>query len=354
MMRFHWLGFDPSRKLSAEEAVELAARMGELTKAGLPLGPGLRALAGELPGHRLPRVLRAMADRLDAGDDLAATIETEGRGLPPSLRGLVLAGIHSGRLSEVLEEYVDLQRSQWELRRRVWLSLAYPLVLLVAMTLMAILCKYLIVNEFKKIFDDFQTELPALTKVIISGAGPFALSLVILAGLLVLVPLMLWLAPHVSWVWLVLNRVPMVGPLLRWRHLSQFSRLMGLLLEQQVSLPDALRLTAAGLRDARLAQGCCGAANDVESGRSLGESLAARRQFPASLIPMIQWGQQSPALAEAFRAAAEMFEGRVRAQGTLLESVLLPIMLLVIVTFTGFFVIAMLLPLVSLITRLSS
>ena len=117
----------------------MAARVAELTKAGLPLGPGLRALAGELPGRRLPHVLRAMADRLDAGVDLAATIEAEGRRLPTCLRGLVLAGIHSGRLAEVLEEYVDLQRSQLELRRRVWLSLAYPLVLLLAMTLLAIL-----------------------------------------------------------------------------------------------------------------------------------------------------------------------------------------------------------------------
>ena len=43
---------------------------------------------------------------------------------------------------------------------------------------------------------------------------------------------------------------------------------------------------------------------------------------------MIQWGQRAPALPDAFRAAAEMFEGRVRAQGTLLETMLLPIMFL--------------------------
>ncbi len=156
-----------------------------------------------------------------------------------------------------------------------------------------------------------------------------------------------------GWVWPVLYRLPMVGPLLRWSHLAQFARLMGLLLEQDVSLPDALRVTAAGLRNANLARGCCRVADDVEQGRPLDESLAARRQFPASLIPMIQWGQQAPALADAFRAAAEMFEGRVRSQGTLLETMLLPIMFLAIVIFVGFFVIAMFLPLISLITRLS-
>jgi type II secretory pathway component PulF len=83
------------------------------------------------------------------------------------------------------------------------------------------------------------------------------------------------------------------------------------------------------------------------------ESIAAHRQFPASLVPVVEWGQRAPALAEAFRAAAEMFEGRVRSQGTLLESLLLPVMLLAIIAFVGAFVIAMFLPLISLIQKLS-
>ena len=69
--------------------------------------------------------------------------------------------------------------------------------------------------------------------------------------------------------------------------------------------------------------------------------MAAKRQFPASMIPVVEWGQRAPALPDAFRAAAEMFEGRVRSQGSLLEAILLPIMFLVIVAFVGMFVVAM-------------
>jgi type II secretory pathway component PulF len=68
---------------------------------------------------------------------------------------------------------------------------------------------------------------------------------------------------------------------------------------------------------------------------------------------MIRWGQKAPALPDAFRAAAEMFEGRVRSHGTLLESMLLPIMFLVTIVFVGFVVTALFLPLISLITNLS-
>jgi type II secretory pathway component PulF len=354
MTSFRWPGFDASQRLSTEEAVELASRVAELTKAGLPLGDGLRAMADELPGRRLPRVLRALAEQLDAGVDLAAAIDAQGRRLPACLRGLVLAGIHSGRLAEVLEEYADIERGRLDLRRRLWLCLSYPLVLLAMLTGLSFLMSLYIVTEFKRIFMDFGTDLPPITQLVIHGIGPLSWFLLILVIAFFLIPFMFRLGMATRWTWPVLHRLPLLGPLLRWGQLVQFSRLMGLLLDQQVPLPDALRLAAAGLRDANLAHGCRGAADDVQSGRSLCDSLASRRQFPPSLIPVIEWGQNIPALPDAFRAAAEMFEGRVRSRGTILEVMLLPVMLLVISTFVGFVVIALFMPLISLITKLSN
>ncbi len=128
---------------------------------------------------------------------------------------------------------------------------------------------------------------------------------------------------------------------------------MGLFLDQQVPLPDALRLTAAGLPDANLARSCNRVANSVEKGGALDEGLASQQQFPATLIPMVRWGQQTAALPDAFRAAAEMFGGRLRSQGTLLEAILLPITIVTIITLAGIFIVAMMLPLISLIQSLS-
>ena len=353
MVQFRWLGFDAIGKLSPEEATELAARVAGLTKAGLPLGDGLRALADELAGRRLPRILRAMADRLDAGAELPAAIDAEGCRLPGCLRGLVLAGIRSGRLAEVLEEYVDLERAQLELRRRVWLCLAYPFVLLAVLAALTIGAKLYVVDEFGKIFTDFGTTLPPITVTFMRVSRPAMWGAIATLTLLAALPVLLRLASASASVWPALYRVPMVGPLLRWSHLAQFSRLMCLLLDQRVALPDALRLAAAGSRNADLARGCCRVADDVEAGRVLYESMASRRQFPPSLIPLVEWGQRAPALPEAFRAAAEMFEGRVRSHGTLLEAILPPIILLFVTGWVGVFAIAMMMPLISLIQKLS-
>ena len=68
---------------------------------------------------------------------------------------------------------------------------------------------------------------------------------------------------------------------------------------------------------------------------------------------MVAWGQQKNCLADAFRAAAEAFEARTNSQSALLNMLVLPVIYMFIVTFVGITIIALIMPLISLITALS-
>jgi general secretion pathway protein F len=339
--------------LSTEDTVELARGMADLARAGVPLAGGLRALAAELPHGRLRGVLGEISGQLERGATLDTVIQSQGSRFPAHLRGLILAGLRSGRLAEVLEEYVDLWRARGELRRRIWLSMTYPLVLVVAITLVLIVLQVGVVPAFAEIFDDFGVDLPVLTTFFLDVIGPATLLLGVLLILLAVVLLVSAAIPAVAWVGPWVHLVPLLGPLWRYGRLVQWARLTGMLLEQQVPLPEALRLSAAGAGDACLAEASRWAAAEVEAGRPLADCLMQRRPFPPSMTPLVDWGQQTGALGDAFRASAEMFEGRAQVQGVSLESVLLPVSLVMLAVFVGLFVSAMMLPLVSLIQSLT-
>ena len=240
-MKLRWPQFDFQRPLGAEEVAEPAWRIAELTRAGMPLGDGLRAMAGDLPGRRLPHTLRRLADRFDAGDDLATSLKSQGRRLPGHLVGLMLAGVRSGRLAQALEEFVELERSRWELRRRVWLALAYPLLLLVMLAGIVVFLNIYVVDQFRPIFKDFGCELPLATQPSFSPPGRRRGSCrdLPLSAVAASVLLRFWAGP--DWLQPFLYAIPLVGPILRWSRLCEFSRLMAVLLEQQVPLPEALR-----------------------------------------------------------------------------------------------------------------
>jgi len=340
-------------KLSTEEAVELAAQVAEMAKAGLPLAEGLRAVADEVPRGRLGGVLREISGQLDAGTSLNAAIEAQGNRLPPHVRGLLIAGVRSGRLAEVLEEFVEMKRSQVELRRRVRACLAYPLVLMTVTAALFLLLQGCVVPQMAEVFEDFDAALPFITQVFIASSGPGAWIVECGVSLVAAIMVLSWATPRVPLAPRLLYWVPLVGPLWRWSRLTQFSRLMGLLLGQEVPLPAALRLVAVGVGDAYLAAGCRRAAIEIEQGRALSESLASIRQFPPSMIPLVEWGERTSSQSDAFYAAAEMFGGRVQSQGSFLEVVLAPIVFVIILTFVLFFVTAMFMPLISMINGLS-
>jgi type II secretory pathway component PulF len=345
-------------RLSVEETAELTSKMADLVKAGLPLAPGLRAMADEMPrglwrGSRLAAMLRAIAGQLDAGGSLEDALASQQGLFPRHFYALILAGVRSGRIAESLEELVSIQRQTMELRRRVKLTMAYPLLLIAFSVLLFVGFATLIVPGFARLFADFGADLPVSTQFVIGLAEPglsgsLAGLAVVMLGLGVLSAFRGQAA--VQW---ILYRTPLFGALWRWHGLVEFARLTALLLDQQITLPDALRLTAGGIASVELQHACRRAAERVEAGQSPAESFGGERAVPPSLRPLLAWGQRLPALAQAFHAAAEMFEARTRVYATLLESVMPPAILLVIGILAGAFVLGLFMRLWALIQKLS-
>jgi type II secretory pathway component PulF len=344
-----WMG-----RLSASEAAELSSRIAGLAKAGLPLGPGLRAMANELDRPSVARVLRAMADRLEAGESFESVMVSQGRALPEHVRGLVLAGIRSGRLGEAMEEYVLIDRARADLRRRMWTASVYPLILLSLMIVIFIFFMAVVVPPFSKIFDDFGLALPKLTVVIVDlarwGIGWWIV--VIFAGCLALV-LSLGAVSRPALARDLFYRVPLVGPTWYWARMAWFARLMRMLLNQQVPLPQALELAADGVNDAALAHTCRWLAAQVEKGVPLSEALRRSWRLPAMLRPLARIGERSGSLGPAFQAATEMFQANAEVRARLLQTTFAPVVFLVLAVGVSLMVIALFMPLISLISNLS-
>jgi len=337
----------------SDQATAAADQLVQLAKAALPLAPGLRAAAEEISSGRTARRLRELAEQLEAGIPLDIALQAHDKTFPAHLRRLVLSGVQSGRLPEVLEQFVGVYRQRVELRRQLGMTLAYPLVLLAFLALLFGFQGIFVVPALVRVLVDFEVELPLLTRLLVLLVGPgrwWILGLAVtLAGVLALVVLL----PRPLWVRRVFYALPLVGPLWRYAGLAEFARLMESLLRQEVPLPEALRLTADGVRASDLSDACRRVAFEVESGQPLAESLSHYWQFPAVLAPFVRWAQETKNLPEAFCAAAETCEARVQSQLSLVETVIPPIMFLTVITSVLFIIRASFLPLLSLIEKLT-
>lgn len=348
---------EPAPRLTRRETTELVETVAGLTASDLPLSAGLRAAAEEVPQHRVAVAMRRMAAELDGGASLDAALSHAGKDVPSYLRGLILAGLRTGRVAHVLEELVAMDRERIDLRRRIVGALAYPTFLFAMLLLSFVLANIFIVAPFAKLFDEFEMDLPVLTEMTIVTMHWFERTglwtVLIALGITLPAALVLMALPKPPDVQRACYRLPIIGPLWRWQSLVDFSRLMHLLLDRDVPLGEAFRLTADGLRWTDLSEVSLACAQEVEEGMSVTDSMAKHREFPASMQPVIASGMKAGQPSEAFAAAAEMYRSRAGVDTGLWEAILPPAIIICVAVGLGFLILTMFLPLIKLIVALT-
>jgi general secretion pathway protein F len=342
--------------LSGPEALELSAQLAGLARAGLPLGPSLAAMSEELPRGRLRRAMRDLARGLDAGQPLGEAIAGQAGRIPSHLRGLVAAGIKSGRLGEVLAEFSGSAAHGIELRRRLKLKLAYPVLTLLITLAVFTFVGMVVLPQFEATFRDFGIPLPRITVAVLElthGTAAVWPMLATIAGVVVIGGLSANLFLRPATVRSLAGSVPLLGAVWRWTSLAEFCHLLGLLVEHRLPMPEALRLAGEGVEDARLEIATRHMAEDVEEGHTLAQAMAARREFPPRLPRLIRWGEDQGSLPEVVRIAGEMFAERASAHATFAATALSVACFVVIVMGVALIVLGLMLPMIGLISKLS-
>jgi type II secretory pathway component PulF len=227
-------------------------------------------------------------------------------------------------------------------------------LLVVCLAAVVLLLVILGVSEpYLRLFDDFELELPLSTRLLIWWREfGLAVAAGIAAGSIALVILLRLVLPRTSWSRIIAG-IPIFGPLAHWTALAEWCSLVSVLVKNRIALPEALRLSAAGIENAYVGQIAKELGERTAEGQSLSELLAANRPLPVSLVPLVRWGERVGSLDEAFGTARELFDRRVRVRALMLQSILPPILFVLIACSVVMVIGALFAPLTNLITGLS-
>ena len=345
---------DKPERLNSEESRQLAEHLAALAHSGLPLPGGLRTAAEEIPNQRLAAAMVQLASQLEAGRSLDAVLADNPRMMPAHMRRLIETGVRSGDLPTVLVRLVDLDRTSLDLRRGVWQAIAYPFLLFGLLLAVTIFILMYVAPGMGRVFEDFRTELPLPTQILMAISGsqivPIAVAaLAMIAGSVILMRIIL---PG-AWWQAIIARIPLIGPTIQWRGAANWSRLLSLLLRENTPLPEAMQMAAEGVDSPLMRAHGARIARVVAAGVSLPDAVDGLGVMPASLSPMLHWGQEHGLLPEALDRAAEMFETRVQLRAALLRSILPPVTFIFIALAALMLMNSLMAPLVKLIGDLS-
>ena len=345
--------------LSAQDLVYLNEEIAAMARAGLPLEEGLQSIAREMAWGNLKSATLEIQKDLSAGKTLPEALALQKGRIPPFYSELVNAGIQGGSLPQVLSTLTTYARSLSDLRSLVITALFYPfLVMGIAIGLFTLILVY-VIPQFESIFRDFGMQLPSVTRLVLSlASNPLYFivlpCVVFVAVLLLFRGLMRSSETGACWWTRLVYSIPVLGTLIRTARLAAFTDLLGILVEQHLPLPQALRLAGDAGSDPFLRKGAREIATSLEKGESLQEALKVGRVLPDVIVWMAGVGEMKGNLASTLRQAAQMYRRQVEMRASLAQSIIPPFLIVGIAAIiTGLFVLAIFMPLVKLLEGLS-
>jgi type IV pilus assembly protein PilC len=232
----------------------------------------------------------------------------------------------------------------------------YPIiVLLIAILILGFLLVF-IVPKFEAIFADMLggKPLPPLTLFVIGASSAVKSNIFLIIGAVVGIGFLLRLVAKTAKGALVFDtlklKAPLFGDLTRKSAISRFSRTLGTLVTSGVPILQALTITRETAGNTIVANAIMKVHDSVKEGESIVHPLEASGVFPPMVISMIDVGEETGQLPEMLLKIAEVYDDEVDSAVSGLTSLLEPIMIVFLAVVVGTIVIALFLPLISIIS----
>ncbi len=312
-----WLDREISRrKVSVKEIALITREFATLLDAGVSLDRTLGILIGLAQKPAVREVLTDVHQRVEGGASIADALEAHPRAFPPFYVNMIRAGEASGQLGDVLTDLAAfLERSQ-ELNASVRSALIYPAVLVGMAGLSLVVVLTVVLPEFEPIFADAGRDLPVATQIVraMGHAVRDYWWAAALAGFGAYVLIRRDLATgdgRNRWHGVMLH-IPVFGHLMRRLGFARFSRMLGTLLANGVSVLTAMALAREVVGNEVLSRALEKVAVTVREGGGLAAPLARANVFPKLAVDLVSVGEESGHLEEMLLKAADIYDQEVK------------------------------------------
>jgi type IV pilus assembly protein PilC len=359
-----------------------------LQDAGLPILRSLKVLAEMQKPGRLRNSLLDVCDEIEGGSTLSEAMSKSPKAFDRLYCNMIRAGEAGGALEVILRRLAEFMERSQSLKRKVKGAMVYPIVVVSVAVGILTFIMLKIVPQFKKIFDDFGSELPPMTQILIDTSNwvanywflipaiPFGINLVIKG---------IKMIPYGRMGWdLFTLKAPIFGQLVEKNIMSRSTRTLGTLLASGVPILEALNITKETCGNMMFEKLFQKVSDSIRDGNAIAKPLKEYSVPPFNLVSWLFWtaffpgigallyltkykkrvvddlvvnmvdvGEESGELDTMLYKVSDTYDEEVAVLTESLTSLMEPLLIIFLGGAVGFIVIALFLPLIKLIQDLS-
>jgi len=344
---------DKFQKVPLKNKMIFCRHLAVMIGSGLPLSKALSILAVQEKNKTLKIICEKLSNDVKKGVSFADALEKYPNVFNSIFFSMVRMGELSGNLEEILKILADQLEKDHKLVSKIRGAMIYPSVIVVVMFVIGILMMTFVLPKITKIFDDFDAELPILTKIVINSSNFMAAhSWQVIVGLVGIVLGIRFFAkspPGVRVFHKMFIKLPILGAIVVKVNSARFSRILSSLLDSGTSLVESLKITSDTLGNYYFKKVIKQASLEVQKGITLAEILKKHQNtFPYLVVQMIEVGEETGKTPDVLKKLAGFYEEEVDQITKNLSSIIEPILMVVIGSAVGLFAVSIISPIYSI------
>ncbi len=341
-------------KVKAQEKINFARNLGSMITAGLSMSRALSVIERQSKNKAFQKIIASLQSEITKGKTLSDAMSMYKNIFSPLFISMVSAGEKSGTLNESLKIVADQLDKSYVLQRKVKGAMMYPAIILFAMVIIAILMLTYIVPTLMKTFTELKLDLPMSTKLIL-----FVSKLLINNGLFVLIIVVAIVSLFIFWskkesgkkvIHLLILKIPVIGNIIKEVNSARTARTLSSLLSSGVDVVESVKITKDVIQNIYYRRILDKVGSAIEKGEPISKIFSENSNFyPIFLGEMINVGEETGKIGEMLHGVATFYEDDVEQKTKDMSTIIEPFLMIIIAAVVGFFAVAMISPMYSLV-----
>ena len=350
-------GFTFGAKVSPEDVTTMTRQLATLIIAGLPLLRALELIHKQERNPHFKEVLGNIADSVSQGNNFSEALQAHPKVFDRLFVNMVKAGEAGGVLDKVLDRLAKFREKAQRIQKKVKAAMVYPGVVVTVAIVIVYILMVKVVPSFEKMLEGQKANMPPLTKYVVMFSK-------LLTEFWYITPVAIFgVYSGLKW-WLstpkgkeifdrIVFKLPKIGTFVQIVSVSRFARTFGTLMASGVPILQSITITRDTLDNVVIAKSLERVHDRVRDGEPLSVPLEQSGVFPQMVTSMIQVGEETGQLPEMLNRVADIYDEEVDNAVTALTSIIEPVLIVFLAVVVGTIVLAMFLPLIALITKMT-
>jgi type IV pilus assembly protein PilC len=341
-------------RIKLQEKIIFARNLGAMIQAGLAASRALSVMERQTKNANLKKIIISLNEEISKGKTLADALALYPKVFSPLFVSMVRAGEESGNLAESLKIVALQMDRSYALSRRIRGALMYPAVVVVLMIIITIVLLTYIVPTLTSTFVGLNAPLPKSTQVIVAISNVIRFHGIVLAIIVILVSMLfVWWKRRPqgkSVIDYLLLKIPIMGNIVREVNAARTARTLSSLLTSGVDMVEAVKITTDVVQNVHYKKVLQTAQATIMKGDPLSKVFGENDHlYPTFMTEMMSVGEETGKMGEMLLGVAVFYEDDVEQATKDMSTVIEPLIMVVIGAGVGFFAVAMITPMYSLV-----